>query len=306
MASFLKKGIAQGGLLSSTLLNATRGGLIRGGRGGGGGSTPSPMAVGSEKEMGNAVGVTAQVRRWYTDSTTTEAAASSTESGGGETTGGGDDGSGGGSGGGGDGENKDQSTMEKYLSLFPEPGSRRRPKPSSLSVRRAERGSYADVEIERYLQRLPEHLRESPIGGQELNELTRAADALEQAEDEERMRDIASAIAGMMSSSENEEDEEDGGSGPLHWTTKVVIGPGKMGVVNPLNRKVKAWFHILDLQHHYKLSDDATARIIRLAGPRYNPTKGTVTITSDSRVLREENKAEVLRIILGLVQEVRV
>ena len=236
----------------------------------------------------------AQEKRWYSDSTTTEAVASSTESGGGGTTGGGSGGS----------ETTKKTAMEKYLSLFPEPGSRRRLKPSSMSMRRAECGSYADVEIERYLERLPEHLRESPIGGQELSELSRAADELERDDDEERMRDMASALAGVMSSSDNEEDSGSTNSGPLHWTTKVVIESGKMGVVNPLNRKVKAWFHILDLQHHYKLSDDATARVIRLAGPRYNAVKGTVTITSDSCVLREENKAEVVRIILDLVKEV--
>ena len=194
---------------------------------------------------------------------------------------------------------------------------------------RAARGSYADLPLD--AARLPERLRRAPIGEPELRSLAKETFGLGRIENETLISELESTFGfwrpGTSARSDGDPAQSpeqqprrrrqqkqdgvsadavsDGGGGPLHWSSKMVVEPGKVGYVNPLNRKVRAWFHVRDLQEHYGLSDAALARIIRLVGPRYRSDAGVVTITSDRKALREENRAEIIRIILELVREGR-
>ena len=193
---------------------------------------------------------------------------------------------------------------------------------------RAARGSYADLPLD--AARLPERLRRAPIGEPELRSLAKETFGLGRIENDTLISELEStfgrwrpgtsarSVGDPAQSPEQQQRRRrqkqdggsadavsDGGGGPLHWSSKMVVEPGKVGYVNPLNRKVRAWFHVRDLQEHYGLSDAALARIIRLVGPRYKSDAGVVTITSDRKALREENRAEIIRIILDLVREGR-
>eukprot|EP00850_Spirogloea_muscicola_P023303 SM000345S12844 [mRNA] locus=s345:86149:87326:- [translate_table: standard] len=91
------------------------------------------------------------------------------------------------------------------------------------------------------------------------------------------------------------------GEGPiLHWETRVVLGPGG-DAWHPANRKVKVMVHVKELG----LSTLARARLLALVGRRYNPARDALTIISERYAAREENRKDVLRILVALIDEAR-
>jgi len=90
----------------------------------------------------------------------------------------------------------------------------------------------------------------------------------------------------------------------LQWELNVVFEESKQtGEPHPLNKKVKCHVYLRDLQREFNLTDAALQHIALICGPRYNPNKGLLTLTSEKYREREENRLHVVEMLTGLVKE---
>lgn len=89
------------------------------------------------------------------------------------------------------------------------------------------------------------------------------------------------------------------GEGPiLRWETRVVLSPGGEAF-HPANRKVKVSVYVKELE----LTPIQKERLLAMVGKRYNPNKDELTIVSERFEAREENRKDVMRILLDLIEE---
>ncbi|CAM6098736.1 unnamed protein product [Calypogeia fissa] len=93
--------------------------------------------------------------------------------------------------------------------------------------------------------------------------------------------------------------DEPPGEGPiLRWETRVVLSPGG-DAFHPKNRKVKVSVYVKELG----LTPVQKERLLFMVGKRYNPNKDELTIISERFDQREENRKDVLRTLLALIEE---
>lgn len=92
--------------------------------------------------------------------------------------------------------------------------------------------------------------------------------------------------------------EEDGPE--LRWETRLVLGPGG-SAWHPANRKVKVSVYVRELG----LTPLAKERLLALVGRRYNRNKDELTIVSERYAAREENRKDVLRTLLSIIEEAK-
>ncbi|KAL2652618.1 hypothetical protein R1flu_020746 [Riccia fluitans] len=91
------------------------------------------------------------------------------------------------------------------------------------------------------------------------------------------------------------------GEGPiLRWETRVVLSPGGEAY-HPANRKVKVSVYVEELE----LNPLQREKLLAMVGKRYNPHKDELTIVSERFEAREENRKDVLRILLSLIEEAK-
>lgn len=95
------------------------------------------------------------------------------------------------------------------------------------------------------------------------------------------------------------------GSGKIvEWEINVVFDMNKhTGEPHPLNKKAKCRVYLRDLQREFNLSDGALQHIALICGPRYNPDKGLLTLTSEKYGEREENRLTIVEMLSELVKE---
>lgn len=89
----------------------------------------------------------------------------------------------------------------------------------------------------------------------------------------------------------------------VEWIFKSVLSPVAFGREHPINSKAQCRVHLSDLQRRHGISDQGLRHIALVCGTRYNEKKGYITITSDSKATREENKERVQQIMNDLIEE---
>lgn len=88
----------------------------------------------------------------------------------------------------------------------------------------------------------------------------------------------------------------------LEWRSRLVLAAG-VSESHPANWKVRCRVYLRDLQRERGLSEAALQHVARVAGPRYDPGTGRLTLTSASYANREDNRREILQILDALVAE---
>lgn len=87
----------------------------------------------------------------------------------------------------------------------------------------------------------------------------------------------------------------------LRWTLRTVIAAGPSH--HPANKKAKLQVYLRDLQEQKGLSEEALQHIARIAGPRYKPANGELTLTSERYEHREDNRRYLMKVLKDLMQE---
>lgn len=88
----------------------------------------------------------------------------------------------------------------------------------------------------------------------------------------------------------------------LRWETQLVMAVG-VNEAHPANSKVRLRVFLKDLQREAGLSEAALQYVARICGPRYNPRKGEVLLTSEKYSLREDNRRHCMEMLVALVEE---
>lgn len=89
----------------------------------------------------------------------------------------------------------------------------------------------------------------------------------------------------------------------LRWETNMILQVGPDNLEHPLNKKVLCQVYLRDLQEEAGLTDAALQHIARVCGPRYNPSKGELTLTCEKFPDRDQNQRELLDTIHALIAE---
>lgn len=114
---------------------------------------------------------------------------------------------------------------------------------------------------------------------------------------------IAQFVREIVGVDEPEEQPPHPGARPIiRWQICHVLSVGT-NESHPANKRVKAWVYLRDLQQNEGLTDEALQYIARICGPRYNPNKGLLRLTSDRYPHREANRAQILKMLNALVEE---
>lgn len=88
----------------------------------------------------------------------------------------------------------------------------------------------------------------------------------------------------------------------LQWDARwtMVVGTRE---THPADRKAKCQVHLRDLGQETGVSLEGLRWIAQIAGPRYNPKSGVLTLTCDQHALREDNRRHILKMLDALVEE---
>ena len=87
------------------------------------------------------------------------------------------------------------------------------------------------------------------------------------------------------------------------WTYRNVLVPVAAGEVHPVNSKVVVEFHLKDMQAAYGLTDDGASYVAEICAGRYDVRTGVVRLVGDRFQSREENRAELQRVMRALVEQ---
>lgn len=109
-------------------------------------------------------------------------------------------------------------------------------------------------------------------------------------------------LAGMGLAVAEEAPPAPGARPILRWEVQLVMAVGTTKD-HPANKKATCQVYLRELQEQEGLSDAALQHVARIAGPRYNPDKGELTLTSEAHPHREDNRAHIVGMLRGLVEE---
>ncbi|EFN59453.1 expressed protein [Chlorella variabilis] len=181
------------------------------------------------------------------------------------------------------------------------------------ALSRKEKGSFADEYVEEEFDveqelypTVPEDkplydLRESvPEIYQPRSELFERLQRLKAEHPDMPIQQFVSEVVGIGSAPE--QPPRPGARPIIRWQICHVLSVG-VSESHPANKRVKAWVHLRDLQRDQGLTDAALRHIAAICGPRYDPNRGELKLTSDRYPHREANRAHILRIIKELVKE---
>eukprot|EP00897_Mesotaenium_endlicherianum_P001721 jgi/Mesen1/1577/ME000134S00695 len=166
--------------------------------------------------------------------------------------------------------------------------------------------------IEEDLTPLPRMRRREKYGSYDIRAIEEELDSIPAEESFEHHYDARGMVDkwmgdptfwGMITEEALQQEPDAGGDPPgegpiLHWQTRLVLGPGG-NAWHPANRKVKMSVRVAELS----LTKLARERLLALVGPRYNRNNDMLTLTSERHRYREENRKDVYRILLALLDE---
>ncbi|KAK9834681.1 hypothetical protein WJX74_007434 [Apatococcus lobatus] len=113
-------------------------------------------------------------------------------------------------------------------------------------------------------------------------------------------------LAELCVDQDNQDDAPFPGARPiLRWSMTAVLSMNHAEFPADKNKKTKCAVYLRDLQQQARppLTLAALHHIAAIAGPRYNPKKGELTLTSEKYPHREANRNHIMQMLRDLVAE---
>ncbi|KAF6262380.1 hypothetical protein COO60DRAFT_1496817 [Scenedesmus sp. NREL 46B-D3] len=89
----------------------------------------------------------------------------------------------------------------------------------------------------------------------------------------------------------------------LRWEQRMVLGPTSGQVATAAESKVKLSVSAAELQQETRLSDAGLQHMLAVAGSRYDPATGLLSLVCGRFPSREENRRWCLEVLHRLLQE---